>query len=154
MDAEIISGLSKLHRNDPKETRTSTALAGISVALAGAATLWLIFWPYSYSGISLSSNGDESVKTSASLIMVNGYRVVLVLLVPCALTVIGFLAIRSADSSHVLEKVAIWLPAIVLLLFCVVALFSVGLFYIPSAVALFCNRSGRRALRKASSPAP
>ena len=97
MDAEIISGLSKLHRNDPKETRTSTALAGISVALAGAATLWLIFWPYSYSGILLSTNDGEPIRTSASFIAINGYRAILVMLVPCAFTVIGFMAIRSAD---------------------------------------------------------
>ena len=134
--------------------RISMIAAGIAVALTALATLWLLLWPYSYSGISVSSNGGEPVRTSASLIAVNGYRVVLVLLAPCALTLFGFLAIRNSGAHRLVGKIAIWLPAVALFLFCVVGAFSVGLFYFPGAVASLVAAilSGRRSRKRVPPP--
>lgn len=116
--------------------RASTVLGAVAVVLAGAASLWLIFWPAFYQGVSVNPGSQETIRTSASLIEVNGYRVVFLLLIPVALAVAGFLATRTMDHRQVKGKVAIWAPAAICLVFCVAGFFSIGLFYMPTAAAL------------------
>lgn len=118
-----------------KRIRLATLPAAISVGIATAATLFLIFWPHSYSGVSVDSSGSET-KTGASFLSVNGYRALVVLVFPLAISVIGFLTVKNADTRRTFGKMAVWLPAVVLSLFCVVAMFSIGMFYFLPAVAL------------------
>jgi hypothetical protein len=120
----------------PVGNRVSSALGGMAVILAAAASLWLIFWPAFYQGLSVDASSQETVVTSASLIAVNGYQVVFTLLVPVALAVVGFLAARTPEALSVKRRVAIWALAVTLVLFCVAGLFSIGLFYMPAGAAL------------------
>ena len=119
-----------------KHPRSSTVAGALSVILALAASLWLAFWPTFYQGVEAKPDSQGTVRTSASLIEVNGYWVALLLLIPVALAVAGLLAARAVDYRRSKGKLAVWAPAAMSLLFCFVGLFSIGLLYIPSAGAL------------------
>jgi len=116
--------------------RASTVLGAVAVALAVVASLWLIFLPAFYQGLSANPNSQETIETSASLIEVNGYQVVFPLLVPVALSLVGFLAARTPEFLSAKRKVAVWALAVTLVVFCVAGLFSIGLFYMPAGAAL------------------
>ena len=73
---------------------------------------------------------------SVTAIEANGLHVILLLLVPILLTGIALLALRLTAKSQAVRKVLLWGPAIVLLGFCAVAIFSIGMFYLPAALAL------------------
>ncbi len=112
---------------------------GIAAGLSALASLWLGLWPGMYQSVSVSvgPTGEETVvTTSSSLIAVNGYRVVPLLMAPVAATLLGVLAISVANPLRRGGKIAIWTPAVLLFLFCLVGLASIGLFYVPSAIAL------------------
>ncbi|MBI2857257.1 MAG: hypothetical protein HYX95_02955 [Chloroflexi bacterium] len=119
-----------------RRVRTPTLLAGIGIGLSAAAALWFILWPYSYEGMVTDPHGQQ-VRTHASFIAQNGYWALVILLFPVAMSTIGFLIVKNADPSHLVGKIAIWLPAAVLLAFCLLALISIGLYYFPSAALLF-----------------
>ena len=110
-------------------------MGAVAVALSAAASLWLMFWPYFYQGVSSGPGSEEVVRSSASLIAINGYRVVPVLLAPVALAVAGLLATRTVNPRQPSGKIALWSPPAMLLLFCIVGSFSIGMFYIPAAAA-------------------
>ena len=126
----------EMQKDRPTRPRAPAVLAATAAVLALAATLFLVFWPYSYSGVSISSGQDEPVQTRASLIAVNGYRVMLVLLVPVVISSAGFLAVSRADPHHAGGRFLALLPALTLFLFCVLAAASIGILYFPSAVVL------------------
>ena len=82
----------------------------------------------------------EAIRHSATLIAANGLlHVGLLLLIPLALTGMAVLAIYFTHRWEKLHRWLLWLPAIVLLGFCVVAMMSIGVFYLPAAVALLCG---------------
>jgi hypothetical protein len=112
-----------------------TVAAAIGVGVAVAATLWLVLWPCSYVGVTATPAGPEGTgargeRVCASLIEVNGWWVLGLLSVPVILSVLGFLAARGRIRGLV------WGIAVVLLAFCILGAFSVGLYYLPSVVAL------------------
>ena len=71
---------------------------------------------------------------SATAIEVNGLHVILLLLVPILLTAITLLGLRLQQTT--MRKILLWSPAVVLLGFCFVAIASIGMFYLPTALAL------------------
>ena len=73
---------------------------------------------------------------SATAIEANGLHVILLLLAPILLTGIALLALRLTAKSQAVRKVLLWSPAVVLLGFCFVAIASIGMFYLPTALAL------------------
>ena len=73
---------------------------------------------------------------SSTLIAENGLHVVLLLLAPIFLTAITLLGLRLTAKSQTVRKVLLWGPAVVLLGFCFVAIASIGMFYLPTALAL------------------
>ena len=73
---------------------------------------------------------------SATAIEANGLHVILLLLVPILLTGIALLALRLTAKSQTVRKVLLWGPAVVLMGFCFVAIASIGMFYLPTALAL------------------
>ena len=82
------------------------------------------------------ADGRESVRVSASLIQVNGFWVLGLLAIPLVLTGLGLISAtmrrtgRAAGSRYPWRLVG-WVAALVLLGFCIVASFSVGLLYLP-----------------------
>ena len=75
------------------------------------------------------------IRSSATAIEVNGLHVILLLLVPILLTAITLLGLRLQQTT--MRKILLWSPAVVLLGFCFVAIASIGMFYLPTALALF-----------------
>ncbi len=63
-------------------------------------------------------------------------HVVLLLLVPIFLTAITLLGLRLTAKSQTVRKVLLWGPAVVLLGFSALAIASIGMFYLPAALAL------------------
>ena len=122
--------------------RRDAAVISIVVAhaLAWVVALWLTFGPI-YQGVSVTAAipGDvaiESTRVSATLIDVNGLRVLPLLLAPVALTALALLAALLTDAWSAKRKVLVWVSAVLLLGFCVVGSFSIGVFYLPAALAL------------------
>ena len=63
-------------------------------------------------------------------------RVLPLLLAPVVLTALALLVVLLTDAGQARRKVLLWVSAILLLGFCAVGIFSIGLFYMPAAVAL------------------
>ena len=108
--------------------------------LAWAVLLWLALWPGFYQGVSVSTtlgeSSGEATRISASLIEANGLRVLPLLSLPVLLTGVGLLAITAQRRWSLRAGLAVWASAILLLLFSAVAIWSIGIFYLPAAVAL------------------
>ena len=122
--------------------RIAKGLAGTSLLLAIAALLFLSFWPWTYQGEEISANGEVVRKTSASLIEENGAGVLAWLFFPAFLSVTGFLgSFRQAGAS----RLAMWVTAALLLLFTFTTGFSIGMFYVPAALALTVAAATARA---------
>ena len=87
----------------------------------------------------LPADGPEPVRFSASLIQANGFWVLGLLAIPLVLTGLGLISAamrqpgRAAGSRYPWRLVG-WVAALPLLGFCIVAIFSVGLFYLPIAL--------------------
>lgn len=123
----------------------ATLLGGSSLVLSLGAFLWLLLWPDFYRGVevvplpALPATGGvpppastiEIAKT-ASLLEVNGWTVVPTIFLPVALSGLGLMSsLRLLGGRRLL-----YVSALALAAFCLVSAFSVGLFYIPAAVAL------------------
>ncbi len=110
-------------------------------ALAWAAGVWLTFGP-AYVGVSGTpvlrgdGSGSEATRYTATLIEVNGLYVIFWLLVPVVLTGIALLAVQLTNNSQARRKILLWGPVVALLGLCSVAILSVGVFYLPAALAL------------------
>jgi hypothetical protein len=111
----------------------ATIFAAVSLALAVAASVWLVVWPCAYQGVSASAPGASAASvhtTCASVIDVNGSRIFVLVAIPIMLTSIALVAMRFG------VRLVVVPIAIVYLALCVLALASIGLFYAPSAIAL------------------
>ena len=102
--------------------------------------LWLVLGPV-YQGVSVTAVtpggvASESTRVTATLIEVNGLRVVPLLIAPVGLTALSLLTALAPGISRTRRRVFLWASAVLLLGFCVVGIFSIGLFYLPAAVAL------------------
>jgi hypothetical protein len=104
----------------------------MSLALAIAAGAFLAAWPCFYVGQMIapgSPAGSERV-CGGTLVGENGLWVVWLLLVPVGLAALGWLGAISD------RRVVIWVVGSLALGFCLLSAFSIGVFYLPAAVAL------------------
>jgi hypothetical protein len=125
---------------------------GIAHGLACGVVIWLAFGSV-YQGTSVAPVGpgetpNEPTRTSASLIEVNGWQVLPILLVPAALTGLALLTILLTHTGQVRRKVLLWVLTVLLLVFCILGSFSIGIFYFPSALALLLTAIGISASRR------
>ena len=123
-----------------RSVSATTVSAWTSHALAWAAGVWLAFGPI-YHGVSATpvlpgESGGEVTRFTATLIEVNGLQVILLLIVPVLLTGIALVAVQLLDAKRTGRKILLWVSAVVLLGFCAVGIFSIGMFYLPAALAL------------------
>jgi MFS family permease len=109
-----------------------------SLVLALAAGVGLALWPCMYRGAAGSADGGPERQFCASLVEVNGVWALAVLAFPVLLAGIGVVAVRVGRRG-VLMAATVGLVA-----FCVVALSSVGLFYLPALAALVVALAGWR----------
>lgn len=112
------------------------AAAGLTAALAADAVLILVD---TYRGVSCTSVGSAEsscTSTSASLVEMNGERVLLLLAVPTLLAALVLLLVSPVALAHV-PGVLAWVVASFFLACCIAAGFSIGLFYLPAAALCF-----------------
>ena len=147
----------------------ATLAAWVAHILAWGVGLWLAFGP-AYSGVSavpVEVNPEtgqatapetvEATRHTMTLIEANGLQAILYLLLPIALTGLSALAVRLTGVSRLVRKGIQWASAVALLAACAVAFLSIGLFYLPSAIALLVGAclglprkgSGRGAMEEA-----
>ena len=110
--------------------------------LAWGAGLWMALGPV-YQGVSGTpttpgESATYATRYTATLVEQNGLWVFWLLLVPIMLSALALLTIALTDAGQARRKALLWLPAIVLLAFCAVGIFSIGVFYLPAALALLC----------------
>ena len=72
----------------------------------------------------------------ATLISVNGLSVLLVLLIPCAISALGLTAVRVPDLGRWATRALLWTSTLLLFLFCLVGMLSIGFLYIPAFLAM------------------
>ena len=120
----------------------------VSHLLAWAAGLGLVFAPTYRGGTTtpvqvdpttgqvIGPNTVEMTSQAATLIEVNGASAALPLMVPIALTGLAILAVRFTSVDRFLRKVLQGCLAALLLVGCLLAMFSIGIFYLPAALAL------------------
>jgi hypothetical protein len=122
-------------------------VAFAALLLAVVAGLWLAFSPGFYQGVSVTASASgEVVRRSeqTSLLAVNGMWALGLLAVPVALTALGvFGAARS-------YRFPLWSVAVVLLVFSIISSMTIGLFYLPAAIALLVAAALRDSSRAPS----
>jgi hypothetical protein len=114
-------------------TRVTRISATASLLLTLAAGAGLVLWPCAYQGVEAQPAPGGAVQQRqlcATLIQANGVDVLGVLALPVLLAGVGLLAVR-AGRRGILTTVMVALVA-----FCLLALASVGLLYLPAAAAL------------------
>ncbi len=139
-----------------KRHNAAVVSTGIAHVLAWVVVLGLVFGPV-YQGVSVTAvapgvPSGEPTKTTATLIEVNGWRVLPILLVPAALTGLALVTILKTNAGQTRRRVLVWVASVLLLGFCILGSFSIGIFYLPSALALvvssiLVSRSRVRATR-------
>ena len=117
-------------------------LTGFAHALTWIPALLLVFGPV-YQGVTTTAvtpgGASESTSFTATLIEVNGLRVLLLLLAPLVLTGLALLGVLLTHAGQTRRKVVLWIPAVLLLGFCALGIWTIGLFYAPAALALVCS---------------
>ena len=103
-------------------SRISLSAALISHVFAWAATIFFLF-------------GPVYGPTGATLIEVNGLSAALLIVIPVALTAITLNASLPGATRPRLMLILRWAAFVLMLLFCIVSMLSIGLFYLPAAVA-------------------
>ena len=122
--------------------------AWVAHILAWCVGLWLAFGPV-YSSVSatpvqvnpetgqvVGQQNVEVTRHTKSLIESNGLWVTGYLLVPLALTSLSVLAVRLSGAPRAVRTGMRWTSAVALLAACLVSILSIGVFYLPSVIAL------------------
>ena len=78
----------------------------------------------------------ESVEISETLLKANGLSAFPLLIGPVVLTALVVAMLMTTRIKPSKRKVSLWVAAVLLLGFCVVGAFSIGMFYLPAALAL------------------
>ena len=115
-------------------------LAVAAHVLALAAAIFLAFGPVyrgeSVAAVALGEVAAEPVRTTKTLIEVNGLRVLPLILAPVLLTAVAALAATVIRADSIWRGSIVLTSAVLLLGLCVVGLFTIGLFFLPASVAL------------------
>ncbi|MCY4576369.1 MAG: hypothetical protein OXC55_07215 [Chloroflexi bacterium] len=117
-----------------RRPRLAITLAVVAHLLTWAVLLFFAFGPV-YSGYSSSSDGGM-MATQRSGLEVNGAYIFVPLMVPVVLTVIPVVTLRFTDRTKRVRGPLLWIPFVLLLGFCVLAVWSIGIFCLPSALML------------------
>jgi len=87
-------------------------------------------------GNPIGATESEIVRHSASLVEVNGVWVLLPLLIPVGLTGLALIALLAWRDGGGQRTILLWILTGVLLGFCVLGYLSIGVMYVPAAIAL------------------
>lgn len=121
--------------------RVPLVSAAIAHALTWAIALFLLFvLTYETESVEATFPGEEpgeAVSSTETFVDVNGLYGISVVLAPVALSGIAVLG-QFVYRDHLFRRMAaLWLPLIAILALCFAAIYTIGVLYIPSAIALF-----------------
>lgn len=123
-------------RRGPGKRRVATALGALAFVWACAATVYLLnaagYEGYSTTSV-LTGGGAEPRRVTASLVAANGPWVVGLL---GSVSLLAGVPLGVALTHPAGQRATTWTVALVLVAFSLVSAFSVGLFYMPSAILL------------------
>ena len=113
---------------------------GVAHVLTWVVALGLVALPVyqgeSQTAVTPGGVASESTRVTATLVEVNGLSVLPLVMVPVALTALALLAALMTDVGSAKRRVLLWVSSVLLLGLCAVAIASIGLLYLPAAVAL------------------
>ncbi len=122
--------------------RMPQTLAWIAFIAALGASVMLIFLPIYQGQTTPAINAitgevtGQSVTTTATLLEVNGVRVIILLLIPPLLAGLGLLVVLRARR---FRQLFVWIAAFLLAVFVLITGFSIGIFYVPAMIlAMTC----------------
>ncbi len=118
--------------------RLGIASAALAHFLAWAVSLYFAFYPCIYQGTTVTTQTGVTISESGcsgSLVAVNGLRVLVVLAVPVAITGLGLFATISSVVTYGVARILLWASGISMALICLIGALSVGVLYIPAALA-------------------
>ena len=123
-----------------KRASVTVLSAGAAHALAWGVGLWMAFGPV-YHGVSVPATtagepAGDATRHTLTLVEANGLWVLWLLLIPVVMSGLALVAIAITMPGWTGRKALLWTPTLALLVFCVVGIFSIGLFYLPALVAL------------------
>ena len=101
------------------------------VANAAAVLAHLLMW-----AVLLFFAFGEVYSSGRSGLEVNGSYIFVPLMVPVVLTGIPIAALRFMDRRNLKRSLLLWIPFVLLTVFCVLAVWSIGIFCLPSALLL------------------
>ena len=114
--------------------------ASISHLLAWVAFVLLVFVPvYSGASVTVTPAGaipSQPVQATATFIEVNGWGVLPFILVPVAISGAGLLGVILVGPGRVLRRAPLGISTLLLLGFCIASSYSIGIFYLPAALAM------------------
>ena len=114
--------------------------ASCSHLLAWVAFALLVFVPF-YQGESVTATSagatpSQPLQVTATLIEVNGWSVLPFVLAPVAISGAGLLGVILVGPGMILRRAPLGASALLLLGFCIAGSFSIGMFYLPAALAM------------------
>ena len=123
-----------------KRAGGATISAWAAHALAWGVGLYMVFGPV-YQGVSVTPSqpgepAGEVTRHTATLVEANGLWALWLLFIPILLTGLALVSIYFTEVGQTRRRVLLWLPALVLMAFCAVAMASIGMLYLPTALAL------------------
>jgi hypothetical protein len=127
-------------------TRLTRISVTASLLLALAAGVGLVLWPCAYQGIEAQpapGGAPQQRQLCATLIEANGVDVLGVLTLPVLLAGVGLVAVYRR------RRGILFTVMVALVAFCLLAVASVGLLYLPAAAALVIAVVGWRQQRSA-----
>jgi hypothetical protein len=116
-----------------KKAAKIVATAGLTWSVL--MSIALVFLPL-YSGSTVNSAGLQALDSTETLIEVNGYQVLYLLLIPILLTLGAALPIIRNPDLWGVRWAVVWIGASMLLVFVVLASFTIGIFYLPAALLI------------------
>lgn len=120
--------------------RVSVVAAAIAHLLAWAAVLYAVFAAsYVVESVEATLPGEapaDPVQTTASFLEANGVYGLVVALAPALLTALALLGAVAVRDRTAVRMVLLWVPVVTVVAFCLGAIFTIGVLYVPAAVAL------------------
>jgi len=120
-------------------------IVGVSVLLAIIVLFYIVFMPDFYTGLYTGQSESATIKSknilvkqpvkifNQSFIEVNGWGGLIPLLIPVVFSILGFWTLFWKNKAN---KIVLWSSSILVLLFSFLSIFSIGLFFIPTALLL------------------
>jgi hypothetical protein len=124
---------------------TAAWVALVSHALAWVAFLWFMFSPDGYTGVkTIPGRPGEppgpSTVIHANAVDVMGLSVIPILAIPIAITAL-VLVLAIFNRSWRYTAGILWFLAATLMFFCILSIFSIGLFYLPAGLVALVTAS-------------